>query len=63
VSPGQTSQVDQLADQIGDALRERGETLESMLAVLREERDRAFAERYPEAGEAADREEESDRQP
>jgi AbrB family looped-hinge helix DNA binding protein len=45
----ETSQVDELADRIGDTLRERGETLESMLATLREERDRAFAERYPEA--------------
>ena len=43
------SQVDELADQIGDALREQGETLESMLAVLREERARGFAERYPDA--------------
>jgi AbrB family looped-hinge helix DNA binding protein len=43
------SQVDELADRIGDALRERGETLESMLAVLREERDRAFAQQYPQA--------------
>jgi AbrB family looped-hinge helix DNA binding protein len=43
------SQVDELADQIGYALREEGETLESMLTVLREERARVFAERYPEA--------------
>ena len=43
------SKVDELADKIGDALREQGETLESMLAVLREERARVFAERYPEA--------------
>lgn len=55
----QASQVDNLADSIGDALRERGETLESMLAVLREERDRVFAERYPEA-KAATREKEDD---
>jgi bifunctional DNA-binding transcriptional regulator/antitoxin component of YhaV-PrlF toxin-antitoxin module len=45
----ETSQVDDLADRIGDTLRERGETLESMLDILREERERAFAERYPEA--------------
>lgn len=43
------SQVDELADQIGDALREQGESLESMLAVLREERARVIAEQYPEA--------------
>ena len=43
------SQVDELADRIGDTLRERGETLESMLTILREERDRVFAERYPQA--------------
>jgi hypothetical protein len=59
----QPTQVDELADQIGKALRERGETLASMLAVLREERDRAFPERYPEAGEASDREDKDDRQP
>lgn len=41
--------VDELADRIGDALRERGETLESMLAVLPQERARIFAKRYPEA--------------
>lgn len=43
------SQVDELADEIGNALREQGESLESMLTVLREERARVFAERYPEA--------------
>jgi bifunctional DNA-binding transcriptional regulator/antitoxin component of YhaV-PrlF toxin-antitoxin module len=43
------SQVDELADRIGDTLRAQGETLESMLAILREERTRAFSERYPEA--------------
>ena len=41
--------VDELADLIGDTLRERGETFESMLVVLRQERARVFAERYPEA--------------
>lgn len=43
------SQIDNLADCIGDALRERGETLESMLQTLGEERERVFAEQYPEA--------------
>jgi hypothetical protein len=43
--------VDELLDRIGQALRERGETLESMLAVLREERARVFAERYPKASD------------
>ena len=59
--PGRPSQVDKLADQIGDALRERGETLDSMLVALREERARAFAERYPQAGAPKDREDENDR--
>ena len=63
VLPRQPSLVDRLADQIGDALRERGETLDSMLAVLREERSRAFAERYPEASDAVGREDLNDRQP
>jgi len=43
------SQVDDLADQVGYALKEKGESLESMLTVLQEERARVFAERYPEA--------------
>ena len=43
------SKVDELADKIGDALRKEGESLESMLAVLREERERVIAEQYPEA--------------
>jgi AbrB family looped-hinge helix DNA binding protein len=43
------SRVDELADKIGYALREQGETLESMLTVLREERARVIAEQYPEA--------------
>ena len=43
------SKVDELADKVGNALREQGESLESMLTVLREERARVFAERYPEA--------------
>jgi hypothetical protein len=41
--------VDELLDRIGEALRERGETLESMLSILRQERARIFAENYPEA--------------
>ena len=59
--PRQPSLVDKWADSIGDALRERGETLDSMLAALREERARAFAERYPQASDAKDREDENDR--
>ena len=43
------SEVDEIADKISAALLERGETLESMLQTLREERDRVFAEQYPEA--------------
>jgi len=43
------SQIDDLADRIAEALQERGESLESTLKVLREERDRVFAEQYPEA--------------
>ena len=43
------SEVDEIADKISAALLERGETLESMLHTLREERDRVFAEQYPEA--------------
>ena len=34
------SEVDALADRIAAELRDKGETLESMLQVLREERDR-----------------------
>jgi len=34
------SQIDALADRLTDALTERGETLESMLQALREERER-----------------------
>ena len=41
--------VDEMLDRIGDALREHGETLEPMLAVLRQERACILAERYPEA--------------
>lgn len=48
--------VGELADLIGDALRKAGQSLESMLAVLRQERARIFAERYP---EASDQDEES----
>jgi AbrB family looped-hinge helix DNA binding protein len=36
----QSSEIDALADRITQALTERGETLESMLRVLREERER-----------------------
>jgi AbrB family looped-hinge helix DNA binding protein len=36
----QSSQIDALADRITQALTERGETLESMLRTLREERKR-----------------------
>ena len=43
------SQVDERADRIAEALEEQGETLESMLQTLREERNRVFAEQYPEA--------------
>ncbi|MCL4262385.1 MAG: AbrB/MazE/SpoVT family DNA-binding domain-containing protein [Anaerolineae bacterium] len=39
LSPGR-SQIDALAGQITHALTERGETLESMLLALREERER-----------------------
>ncbi len=41
------SQVDELAGRIAQALQERGESLESMLQTLREERTRVFAEQYP----------------
>jgi AbrB family looped-hinge helix DNA binding protein len=43
------SQIDDRADRIAEALQERSESLESMLQTLREERDRVFAEQYPEA--------------
>jgi looped-hinge helix DNA binding domain, AbrB family len=36
----QSSQIDALADRITQALTERGETLETMLQALREERER-----------------------
>ena len=52
--------VDELADLIGDALRERGETFESMLVVLRQERARVFAERYPEASKKDEEDEETE---
>ncbi len=38
------SQVDYLADQISGALLEQGDSLEAMLAVLREERERYDSE-------------------
>lgn len=41
------SQIDALADRIGEILQGQGESLESMLQTLREERDRVFAEQYP----------------
>ena len=34
------SEVDRMADEIGSALAERGESLESMLTALREEREK-----------------------
>ena len=43
------SQIDKLADRIGEALRARGESMESMLQTLREERERVFAEQNPKA--------------
>ena len=52
--------VDELADLIGNALREQGETYESMWVVLREERACVFAERYPEAFDQDDEDEESE---
>jgi len=39
ISP-QRSQVDRLADEIGQELVKRGESLESMLAVLRRQREK-----------------------
>ncbi len=39
ISP-RRSEVDRLADEIGSILAERGESLESMLTTLREERER-----------------------
>lgn len=39
ISP-RRSEVDRLADEIGSVLAKRGETLESMLASLREEREK-----------------------
>jgi len=48
LTPGR-SQIDELATRIAEALQERGESMESMLQALREERDRVFAEQYPEA--------------
>jgi AbrB family looped-hinge helix DNA binding protein len=42
------SQIDDRADRIAEALQKRGESLESMLRILREQRDRVYAEQYPE---------------
>ena len=39
ISP-RRSEVDRMADEIGSALAERGESLESMLTALREEREK-----------------------
>jgi bifunctional DNA-binding transcriptional regulator/antitoxin component of YhaV-PrlF toxin-antitoxin module len=39
ISP-KRSEVDRLADEIGSSLAERGESLESMLTILREEREK-----------------------
>jgi len=43
LSPGR-SEVDVLADRITEALADHGETLEAMLQVLREERERYMAQ-------------------
>jgi AbrB family looped-hinge helix DNA binding protein len=43
------SEIDGLADRISGLLQERGETLESMLQTLRQERERVFREQYPQA--------------
>lgn len=40
------SEIDTLADQVQKALQEKGESLESMLQALREERERVFDEQY-----------------
>ncbi|RLT34560.1 MAG: AbrB/MazE/SpoVT family DNA-binding domain-containing protein [Chloroflexi bacterium] len=37
------SRIDDLAEKIADELRARGETLESMLLALREEREESYA--------------------
>lgn len=37
------SRIDDLAEKIADDLRERGESLESMLLALREERENGYA--------------------
>ena len=41
------SQIDEMADRLSEALLEKGESLESMLKALRDERERVFAEQYP----------------
>jgi AbrB family looped-hinge helix DNA binding protein len=41
------SQIDDLADRVAGLLQERGETLESMLQTLRQERERVFRDQYP----------------
>ena len=41
------SEIDALADRVREALQAQGETLESMLHTLREERDRAYKASYP----------------
>ena len=43
LSPGR-SEVDALADRITEALADRGETLETMMQVLSEERERYMAQ-------------------
>ena len=43
------SQIDDLAGRVSELLQERGETIESMLQTLREERDLVSDEQYPEA--------------
>jgi hypothetical protein len=43
------SQMDALADRVSALLQEHGESLESVLQTLRQERDRVFAGQYPQA--------------
>lgn len=45
-------QIDALADRIASSLYERGETLESMMAAVREERARYQTEAQPSEGES-----------
>ncbi len=43
------SQMDALADRVSTLLQEHGESLESVLQTLRQERDSVFAGQYPQA--------------